>query len=355
MHRILDPGFRMVLLCLLILACGSVLAEPINYQGQLSDASGGADGEFDFQFELYDQAEGGAQVGDTVVKESVAVSDGLFSVDLDFGTVDFGPELWLEITVREGDEGGSFTGAPLSPRSRIAAAPRAVDAANARSVAGIPFAGAPADGQVWMYNQTSQAFEPSTAVGPEGPEGPAGPEGPQGLDGPAGPEGPQGPEGPEGPEGPSGASVLVLTDGYASDDPLGRNSYATSSREVHSIPFAGYGFPDWYYFFPPVFDQYQVERLAVMLVSTEGTVSGTNEVSVHVRRISDGALQRTVTASPASLNGMSIGSILELPLSGTAGNLVLNPGEYLQFQFSSTMAEGNSLDFNVIAELNRTN
>jgi hypothetical protein len=194
--------------------------------------------------------------------------------------------------------------------------------------------------------------------GPQGAQGPAGPEGPQGAQGPAGPEGPQGEQGepgPPGPEGPSGADVLVLTVGFGGTSATGRYSYATTStdRQVLAIPFAGYGIPDWYHFYPPVFDQYEVERLAVMLVSTEGAVSGTNEVSVHVRRISDGALQRTVTAAPVNLNSTTLGTVLGLPLSSTVGNRVVNPGEYLQFQFASTMSEGNSLDFNVVAELRR--
>ena len=81
---------------------------PINYQGRLTDVGGGFDGSFDFQFELYDQADGGNRVGDTVVTQSVGVVDGLFSVDLDFGAVDFGDELWLEISVREDDEGATI-------------------------------------------------------------------------------------------------------------------------------------------------------------------------------------------------------------------------------------------------------
>ena len=57
------------------------------YQGRLTDGGNPANGEYDFQFRLYDAATGGSQVGSTISKGDVTVTDGLFTVEVDFGTI----------------------------------------------------------------------------------------------------------------------------------------------------------------------------------------------------------------------------------------------------------------------------
>jgi len=90
------------------------------YQGRLTDGGSPANGTYDFQFKLYDAATSGSQVGSTVTKSSVSVTNGLFTVQLDFGNVFDGTALWLEIAVRPAGS-GSYT--PLNPRQALTAAP----------------------------------------------------------------------------------------------------------------------------------------------------------------------------------------------------------------------------------------
>lgn len=98
------------------------------YQGRLIDANNPADGEYDFQFKLYDANSGGSQVGDDVNRPDVNVVDGYFTVELNFGSGVFnGDARWLEIGVRPGDSTGGFT--TLSPRQEVTPTPYAIYAA----------------------------------------------------------------------------------------------------------------------------------------------------------------------------------------------------------------------------------
>jgi len=96
------------------------------YQGRLTDDGNPANGTHDFQFELYDDAGGGSQVGSTVTKDNVTVTDGLFAVELDFGSNVFrrGDARWLEIGVRPGSSTGGYT--RLTPRHALTAVPYAL-------------------------------------------------------------------------------------------------------------------------------------------------------------------------------------------------------------------------------------
>ncbi|NOZ95289.1 MAG: hypothetical protein GXP47_11220 [Acidobacteria bacterium] len=94
------------------------------YQGRLTDGGRPANGTYDLRFRLYNAASGGTQVGSTVTKDDVSVSDGLFSVQLDFGNVFDGTALWLELAVRRGASTGAYT--TLSPRQALTAAPYAM-------------------------------------------------------------------------------------------------------------------------------------------------------------------------------------------------------------------------------------
>ncbi len=100
-----------------------VAAAPVGtaftYQGKLNDGGAAASGAYDLQFTLYDAVSGGAQVGSTLTKEEVAVTEGVFTVSLDFGSAAFtGSARWLEIGVRPGASTGSFTA--LSSRNEPA-------------------------------------------------------------------------------------------------------------------------------------------------------------------------------------------------------------------------------------------
>ena len=102
------------------------------HQGRLTQAGSPANGEFDFEFRLFDAATGGNQQGAVVVLDDLTVSGGLFAAELDFGAGVFGgEERWLEIRVRPGPETGDF--APLQPRQRLTPTPYALHAASAET------------------------------------------------------------------------------------------------------------------------------------------------------------------------------------------------------------------------------
>jgi hypothetical protein len=103
----------------------AALGTAFTYQGRLTDGGSPANGEYDLRFTLYDAATAGSQVGSMVPKENTTVTDGLFTVELDFGSGIFtGEARYLEIGVRPGASGGAFT--TLSPRQALTPAPYAL-------------------------------------------------------------------------------------------------------------------------------------------------------------------------------------------------------------------------------------
>jgi len=125
--------FKIWLLCSVLLAVAMVvpgdsltqgLGSVFTYQGKLTDSGSPANGVYDFQFELHDAANGEAQVGSTLIQNDIMVSEGLFTVQLDFGDVFLGSAMWLEISVRPGGSSGDYTA--LSPRQLLTATPYAL-------------------------------------------------------------------------------------------------------------------------------------------------------------------------------------------------------------------------------------
>lgn len=98
------------------------------YQGRLNDGTGPANGTYDLRFSVYDAATSGTAVGGPLVMSTTAVSNGLFTVALDFGgTVFNGSARWLAIEVRTN---GASSFISLNPRQQIAATPYAITASN---------------------------------------------------------------------------------------------------------------------------------------------------------------------------------------------------------------------------------
>ncbi|MFN8643342.1 MAG: hypothetical protein U0802_17395 [Candidatus Binatia bacterium] len=94
------------------------------YQGELRSGEARADGNFDLRFGLFPSLSGGTQIGSDQTLSAVAVADGVFTVQLDFGVSAFpGASRFLEIEVRPAG-GGSFT--TLTPRQQISSAPYAI-------------------------------------------------------------------------------------------------------------------------------------------------------------------------------------------------------------------------------------
>jgi hypothetical protein len=75
--------------CFMLWAGQAAMAGPVGtawtYQGRLIDANKTADGEYDFQFKLFDAKSDGNQLGQDVNESDVDVIDGYFTVELDFG------------------------------------------------------------------------------------------------------------------------------------------------------------------------------------------------------------------------------------------------------------------------------
>jgi Chaperone of endosialidase len=132
--------FRYAASLLLLLFAGatsSALAQgtAFSYQGRLQDSGANANGNYDFQFTLWDASSGGTQQPQPtplmVTKSGVAVANGVFTVQLDFGPTAFpGADRWLETSVRLAGA-GAFT--VLSPRQPITSTPYAVRSASSSS------------------------------------------------------------------------------------------------------------------------------------------------------------------------------------------------------------------------------
>lgn len=105
----------------------------MTYQGRLNDStvSQPTNGSYDLLFKIFNAATGGIQQGGQIQVANVAVVNGVFTVQLDFGTVFISPtsDLFLEIAVRPTGPQGLYT--TLAPRQQVTSAPFAVQALNA--------------------------------------------------------------------------------------------------------------------------------------------------------------------------------------------------------------------------------
>ena len=102
------------------------------YQGRLESGGVPVTGSSDLTFTLYTAASGGSTVGTSNVMDDLVMTNGLFTVTLDFGASPFlGSDRWLQIAVRPGASTGAYTN--LLPRQRITATPYALFAAGANA------------------------------------------------------------------------------------------------------------------------------------------------------------------------------------------------------------------------------
>lgn len=100
------------------------------YQGRLMDYNSPGDGEYDFQFKLFDDPCTGSQVAGPVQEPNLDVIDGYFTVELDFGSTVFdGKSIWLEIEVRQGDSNDANDFVTLNPRQEVTPVPYSLYAA----------------------------------------------------------------------------------------------------------------------------------------------------------------------------------------------------------------------------------
>jgi hypothetical protein len=98
------------------------------YSGSLSESNTLVNGPYEFRFELYGQVSGGGALAGPLTNSPVTVSNGLFTVQLDFGAAPFdGGDRWLEIGVRKI---AAVPFSTLSPRQMITPIPYAITARN---------------------------------------------------------------------------------------------------------------------------------------------------------------------------------------------------------------------------------
>ncbi|MBC8095151.1 MAG: tail fiber domain-containing protein, partial [Akkermansiaceae bacterium] len=100
------------------------------YQGRLNDGVNPAGGIYDLRFTIHDAPSAGTQQGSALTNAATSISNGLFTVVLDFGHQFPGADRWLEIAVRT-NGGGAFV--QLTPRQHLTATPYAIQSVNAAS------------------------------------------------------------------------------------------------------------------------------------------------------------------------------------------------------------------------------
>ncbi len=104
----------------------TAIGASFTYEGRLTNDDGSlAEGIYDFVFKLHDSATAGNPIGNPIALDNVPVTDGVFTVELDFGQRVFtGNARYLEVGVRPGNSGGPYT--TISLRQRLMTAPYAL-------------------------------------------------------------------------------------------------------------------------------------------------------------------------------------------------------------------------------------
>jgi hypothetical protein len=152
---------RLLPLALILLAAPSwamAQSAAFTYQGRLTDADSPASNTYDMQFKLFNtQAVGTGEELGFLTKTSVEVSNGVFTVVLDFGESVFdGSDRFLEIGIRPAGSTDPYT--VLAPRQPLTSSPYALrslksesaeTAANATLLGGVPSSG-------FVQNTTAQ-------------------------------------------------------------------------------------------------------------------------------------------------------------------------------------------------------
>ncbi len=129
---------KLIALCLLPAAyCLPAFAQgtAFTYQGQLQNNGSPASGTYNLEFSLFNANTGGTAVAGPVTTNDVVVTNGLFTVLIDFGPGVFtGETNWLQIGV---ETNGVNTFTTLAPRQELTPTPYAIDAENANNLPGL--------------------------------------------------------------------------------------------------------------------------------------------------------------------------------------------------------------------------
>jgi hypothetical protein len=133
------------------------------YQGFLAQNGVPANGVYDLEFHLRDAASGSNEVGTPVTLDNVFITNGLFSVNLDFGPGVFtGEPRWLGMAVRPGLSTGAFL--PLPPTDLLTPAPYAYYASAAGSLPWTGLTGVPEGFADGVDNDTTYTAGPGLSL-----------------------------------------------------------------------------------------------------------------------------------------------------------------------------------------------
>lgn len=147
---------------------GFAQGSAFTYQGSLRDGGAPANAVYDLRFTIYAAASDGSVAGGPVDVGEVSVTNGLFTVTLDFGVNVFtGADRWLEIEVRT-NGAAAFTA--LLPRQPVQPAPYAIHAANAGEAAAVP-AGTITSAMLANGAVTSLKIAPGASSALDAPDG----------------------------------------------------------------------------------------------------------------------------------------------------------------------------------------
>jgi hypothetical protein len=103
------------------------------YQGRLNAGANAANGSYDMTFAVYDANVSGNQIAGPITNSAVAVTNGLFTVSLDFGAGVFtGTNYWVQMNV---SPAGANTFAALTPRQQLTPAPYALSLVSPQATA----------------------------------------------------------------------------------------------------------------------------------------------------------------------------------------------------------------------------
>lgn len=125
-----QSAYKPEMLC----GAGGTSSRSFTYQGRLTDNAAAANGDYDLRFQIFNAAANGTAQSATLDIEDVRVTNGVFTVSLDFGLnpafLNAGNS-FLEIGVRAGISTDAFT--TLAPRQPVTAVPLAMRANTADS------------------------------------------------------------------------------------------------------------------------------------------------------------------------------------------------------------------------------